>query len=113
VLNVQQAKSETIEIPPGELLYPEWIVLRTVAIAENGIHVSALVQELSDEMSKVTVIRALAKLEHRQLVRASWVRSAGWKRMYFVANGRVARLVNNKLEPLFVTSRRSKQTTKR
>jgi DNA-binding MarR family transcriptional regulator len=99
--------TERIELAsPRDLLHPEWIVLRAIAKAgEKGIHVSALANELDNEMSKVTVIRALAKLEQRQMVRAEWIKDTSWKRKYFIANKRIERLVSSRLEPLFTTSR--------
>jgi DNA-binding MarR family transcriptional regulator len=101
-LTTEQLDVHTVHVSPHELLHPEWIVLRTIAKAgEVGIHVTALADELAQAMSKVTVIRALAKLEQRQLVRADWIKDSNWKRKYFIANRRVQRLVSRNLEPLF------------
>jgi DNA-binding PadR family transcriptional regulator len=55
-------------------------------------------------MSKVTVIRALARLEQKGMTQARWIKDGGWKRRYYVSDRRVEELVKKKLEPLFAIS---------
>jgi DNA-binding MarR family transcriptional regulator len=93
---------ELLRVSPNEVLQPEWIVLRTIAVAgPQGIHVSALIDQLEQVVSRMTVVKALAKLEQKQMVRAEWIKDATWRRTYFISSRRVEQLVNKGLEPLF------------
>lgn len=109
-LKMEQTE-ELLRVSANEILQPEWIVLRSVAVAgSEGIHVTALVKQLEQVVSRATVFKALAKLEQKEMVRAEWVKDSTWRRVYFISNRQVEQLVNRRLEPLFELLSKAKES---
>lgn len=93
-----------VGMSPERALRPQLILLRHIGKhGETGVHLAVLQREMNKSMSRTTLIKSLASLEHLGMIRGEWIRTNDrgvWKRRYFVS-GEGTELFLKKLEALF------------